>query len=99
MSEIKGYTPEEDCNNKAERIQEEWNKVESDTDIALADYNKKRRELFKKGIFEVRKTPIGYFELYVNKRFITSWFPEEIRVARSAISIAYHTYKATECAR
>ena len=67
----------------------------SDTDITLMDYNKRRRELFKKGVFEIRKNPIGYFELYVNNSFITFWFPDETtQVAKKAISIAYHTYKA-----
>lgn len=64
-----------------------------DTDIILADYNKRRRDLFKKGVFEVRDN--GYkYELYVNDSFITFWFPGEARVAERAISIAYHTYKA-----
>lgn len=68
-----------------------------DTDITLANYNKKRRNLFKKGVFEVRKNPIGYFELYVNKSFITFWFPggEATQIAKRAISTSYHTYKAT----
>lgn len=65
-----------------------------DTDIILADYKKRRRDLFKKGVFKIRKNPTGYFELYVNKSFITHWFPGETRIARSAISTAYHTYKA-----
>lgn len=65
-----------------------------DTDITLADYNKERRNLFKKGVFEVRKNPVGYFELYVNKSFITFWFPGETSIAERAISTAYHTYKA-----
>jgi len=30
MSKIKGYTPEEDCNNKAKRIKEKWDKVEKE---------------------------------------------------------------------
>lgn len=66
----------------------------NDTDITLADYKKRRRDLFKKGVFEIRKNHIGYFELYVNKSFITFWLPEETQIARSAISTAYHTYKA-----
>lgn len=67
-----------------------------DTDITLADYNKERRNLFKKGVFEVRKNPIGYFELYVNKSFITLWYPgrEATQIAKRQISTAYHTYKA-----
>ena len=67
-----------------------------DTDIILADYNEKRRNLFKKGVFEIRKNPTGYFELYVNNSFITCWFPfpEYKVIAERAISTAYHTYKA-----
>lgn len=67
---------------------------DGDTDITLADYNKKRRDLFKKGVFEIRKNPTGYFELYVNNSFITFWFSGETSVAKAAISTAYHTYKA-----
>lgn len=66
-----------------------------DTDIILADYNKKRRDLFNKGVFEIRKNPAGYFELRVNGGFITFWFPyETARIAKRAISVAYHTYKS-----
>ena len=65
-----------------------------DTDITLADYKKRRRDLFKKGVFKIRKSSTGYFELYVNSSFITYWFPKESLIARRAISTAYHTYKA-----
>ena len=65
-----------------------------DINITLADYKKKRRDLFKKGVFEIKKNPIGYFELYANNSFITYWFPGETMIARRAISAAYHTYKA-----
>lgn len=65
-----------------------------DTNITLADYNKRRRDLFKKGVFKIRKNPTGYLELYVNDRFITFWFPGETMIAERAISAAYHTYKA-----
>ena len=64
-----------------------------DTDIILADYKKGRRDLFKKGVFEVRDN--GYkYEFYVNGSFITFWFPGEASIAKGAISTAYHTYKA-----
>ena len=65
-----------------------------DTGITLADYNKRRRDLFKKGVFEIRKNSTGYFELYVNDHFIKFWFPGETSIAKREISTAYHTYKA-----
>lgn len=65
-----------------------------DTDIILANYKKRRRDLFKKGVFKIRKNPTGYFELYVNNSSIIFWFPGETSIARNAISTAYHTYKA-----
>ena len=70
MDEIKGYTPEEDCNNKAKRIKEKWDKVERELDKLYEEQSEIGRMILvqKDLIKELRKEEAENVIQYVRSR-------------------------------
>jgi septal ring factor EnvC (AmiA/AmiB activator) len=70
MSKIKGYTPEEDCNNKGKAIKEDWNKVERELDRLYDERNEIDRMILvqKDLIKELRKEEAENVIQYVRSR-------------------------------
>jgi hypothetical protein len=70
MSKIKGYTPEEVCNNKGKAIKEDWNKVERELDRLYEEQNEIGRMILvqKDLIKELRKKEAENVIQYVRSR-------------------------------
>lgn len=70
MSEIKGYTPEEVCNNEGKSIMEDWNKVERELDRLHDERNEIDRMILiqKDLVKELRKKEAENVIQYVRSR-------------------------------
>ena len=61
--------------------------------FCLEKRSEERRNLFKKGIFQVKEDEYG-FQLFVNGRYAGGWIKNNSAGAESVIHVAFNVYQA-----
>lgn len=69
------------------------NSVVYNLDFMLRHISKERRDLFKKGVFQVKREA-RWNALYVNNRYVGGWSDGQLTEAEIIIGVAYRVYSS-----
>lgn len=67
------------------------NSVIYDLGFMLQNISRERRDLFKKGVFQIKREA-RWNALYVNDRYVGGWSDGQSDEAETIIGVAYRTY-------